>query len=147
MNEMDAVEYERADSDSSPICPCCLEIVESDEVLFCPKCGAPIDPVASMLPFEQILAEGYVWRRAGDSPRSWVVLVGIWLLMLPGVLLGLVILFGERSAWTGNLEGAGWSETVFLLIYGAVSALLVVKVTRNFLKRAGKSASDSANPA
>lgn len=122
-------------------------MVESDQVLFCPKCGAPIDPVAGMLPFERILAEGYVWRRAADSPRSWIVVVGIWFLMLPGLILSLVILFGGLAAWTGGLGATSWPETVFLLIFGVLSFFLMARVTGRFLKRANREASSETNGA
>lgn len=141
MKETDEIEGDPVDSDSSPVCPCCLEVVESDQVLFCPKCGAPIDPVAGMLPFEQILAQGYVFRRAGDSPQSWIVVAGISLLMLPGLILSVAILFGGQAAWTGGFDVISWPETVFILISGVLSFFLIAKVTRRFLKRANGEAS------
>lgn len=63
--EIDFENREGIDEENAvPICICCLEVIPYDRILFCPNCRAPVDPLASWLPFERIFSWGFALRRA-----------------------------------------------------------------------------------
>ncbi len=54
---------------------------------FCTRCGAPLSSMATMDPLWSVWAEGYMVRKAVHRPRSWMTLVGMWLIFAPQVVL------------------------------------------------------------
>ncbi|MBL9129615.1 MAG: hypothetical protein JNG86_00340, partial [Verrucomicrobiaceae bacterium] len=81
-------------ADVCPACPACLAEL-TDGCNFCPACAAPVSPTAAICPFERVLAEGYIYRQAVSSPRSLVVIVGIWAVFLLLFLTGLAMVSYE----------------------------------------------------
>ena len=108
------------------VCPGCLT-PQPEGPHFCVKCGAPLTAFSTVGPFERIFAEGHSLRRAVSGPTSKLVVVGMWLLVVPQVL----VLFALRSA-VGLLGG----------LVVAVYAALLFRVTRNYLRQK-KSASET----
>lgn len=107
----------------------CVSCVAPNEPAanFCAKCGAPLTSYASTGPFEHLFAEGAVYRQAAERPRSWVVVLGVWLIFgmmaSGGVLL---VAISRDSSFLFAIPGAG-------LV--AVSVVMVWKTTRNYLAR------------
>lgn len=94
---------------------------------FCAKCGAPLTSYASTGPFEQLLAEGAVYRQAAERPRSLVVVLGVWLIFGMMALFSLAVLMISRgSSFLGAVFGA------CLLVF---SVVMIWKTTRNYLTR------------
>ena len=62
-----------------PFCLQCGYKIPDDDP-FCAKCGAPMSSYAATSPFESLFAEGHVYRQAAERPRSFVVVLGIWII-------------------------------------------------------------------
>ena len=88
---------------------------------FCVKCGAPLSPYSTVGPFESIFAQGFVYRKAAENPRRFIVVLGIWLLFLPG-LLGVVIIGNSGALF--DVAGGGLA----LLSLG-----IIARTTWNYL--------------
>jgi hypothetical protein len=120
--------------DQKALCLQCLH-PNDPEAHFCEKCGAPCDSYAATAPFEQIFAQGHAFRNATNGRPRPIVVIGIWLICLPGVINALVF----SSLLFSHSEGRV-SALIFLL-YGALSAALIVLSTRRYLlTRGGKDA-------
>ncbi len=95
---------------------------------FCKNCGAPLSSFASTGPFESVFAEGQVYRQAAEQPRSFIVVLGIWLIFGTAVLAG-----GFVFVWA-------WGEQDILdlvLTSGMIlfSVVILAKTTRNYFSR------------
>src|SRR5262245_17581054 len=55
-------------------------------VNFCRSCGMPLSNLAVTGPYESILARGFLYREATDSPRKLIVVLGMLLLWAPWLL-------------------------------------------------------------
>jgi hypothetical protein len=94
------------------------------ETHFCVKCGAPLTSYASTGPFEHLFAEGRVYRQAAERPRSFIVVLGIWIIFGAFSLTGLVLVALNRDGSFGDaVLGA-------LLIVFAV--VMIAKTTWNY---------------
>jgi hypothetical protein len=112
--------------DEQQLCVSCMAPNEP-AANFCAKCGAPLTSYASTGPFEPLFAEGAVYRQAAERPRSWVVVLGVWLIfgtMASGGVLWVAI--SRDSSFLFAIPGAG-------LV--AVSVVMIWKTTRNYLAR------------
>ena len=121
-----------------PVCPCCLARLESDEALFCDQCGAPVDSVAAIMPFERIQAQGFVFRQAVSRPRNWLVVVGIWVLLTPQVVGIAALLAWPDGGFEPGSSATGWDEIglqALLGFYALVLAIIVARVTVAFFRR------------
>lgn len=78
--------------EGADLCLCCLEPVRPGASR-CVKCGAPLDFFAATLPFLRVLAEGFVYHRAVQTPRSWWSVAGIWLIFGETAVGGLLSLW------------------------------------------------------
>lgn len=107
----------------------CLSCVFPNEpsAHFCSKCGAPLSSYAATGPFEQLFAEGHIYRQAAERPRRLIVVLGIWL------IFGMMGLTGFGVALAGRDMGFGFRALGGLMM--AVSVVLVWKTTRNYLTR------------
>jgi len=78
-------------------------------------------------PFEHIFAEGHVYRQAAERPRSFIVVLGIW------IIFGVMALAGAGMLFIGRETGIQY------VVIGAVilplSLLMIWKTTRNYIKR------------
>ena len=115
-----------ADSDEKQLCVSCMFPNEL-AAHFCATCGAPMSSYAATGPFEHLFAEGHVYRQAAERPRSFVVVLGIWLIFGTMALAGVALLFiGREVGIEYVVVGA------FLL---PISLVMIWKTTRSYLAR------------
>jgi hypothetical protein len=69
--------------------------------IFCAECGAPMTSYAAIGPFEHIFAEGHVYRQAAERPRSFIAVLGIWIIFGVMALAGAAMLFIGREPVIG----------------------------------------------
>jgi hypothetical protein len=118
------------------LCPKCLKPNPAGTDL-CRHCGAPLTSHAATDPVLSIAAEGHVVRSAVAGPNRPIILVGIWLVGLPGLGAGVAtILNALASPGVETLLKAG-AALGLLALWGAI----VWKATRNYvrLRRAERS--------
>ncbi len=82
-------ETEAEPGEEQALCTACVR-PNDPNVNFCVHCGAPVNDLVGYLPYEQILMEGFAYRRAVDGPPSKIVLWGIWVIFAPSVLASLL---------------------------------------------------------
>ena len=113
------------------LCPSCLH--PHDEILtFCENCGAPFGSLSTVGPLERIYAEGAAYRQAVSGPRKPIVLVGMWVISLPGALmLPLSIWFTFEAI----ADGRGWGDVGFAGLAGVISSILLYRTTANFIRK------------
>ena len=105
------------------LCISCM-FPNSPEAHFCTKCGAPLTSYAATGPFEHIFAEGHVYRQAAERPRSFIVVLGIWIIFGALGLTGIVLVaVGRDSGFGSIIVGA-------LLL--ALAVVMIAKTTRNY---------------
>ena len=115
-----------ADANEKQLCVSCMFPNES-AAHFCAKCGAPMSSYAATGPFESLFAEGHVYRQAAERLRSFVVVLGIWLIFGMMALVGVALLFiGREVGIQYVVVGA------FLL---PISVVMIWKTTRSYLAR------------
>ncbi|BDS08226.1 hypothetical protein NT6N_32660 [Oceaniferula spumae] len=73
--------------DGPDLCLCCLSPVKH-AANFCSDCGAPLGFLAATIPYQRVLAEGYLYRRAIQSPKSILTVSGIWLIFGTQMIVG-----------------------------------------------------------
>jgi hypothetical protein len=116
------------------ICLSCLHNNVPDRDL-CENCGAPIGKYTTFLPFEKTLAEGVCYRSAVSNPRNPIILIGIWFLFAPGILSLFYSLF---IGWNILLNTwpfpSGFSTAGCFFFYGIISAAILYRTTRNYVK-------------
>src|SRR5438128_3538672 len=83
--------------DEKQLCISCM-FPNEPSAHFCSKCGAPMSSYAATGPFESLFAEGHVYRQAAERPRSFVVVLGIWIIFGMMALAGAALLFIGREA-------------------------------------------------
>lgn len=95
---------------------------------FCRTCGAPLSSFASTGPFERLFAEGHVYRRATESPRRLMVVLGMWVIFGGMALLGavMVAMGWEEGDRLGILPGLGLA---------ILSVIIIAKTTANYCGR------------
>ncbi len=114
------------ESEEKKLCVSCL-FGNDPDVHFCAQCGAPMTSYAAIGPFEQLFAEGHVYRQAAEKPRKFIVVLGVW------VIFGMMALAGAGLLFVRAENG------VLQLIAGAfmlpVSLVMIWKTTRNCITR------------
>ncbi|MCB1234863.1 MAG: hypothetical protein KDM91_07310 [Verrucomicrobiae bacterium] len=89
------------DDEAVPLCVCCLGELNHDQVVFCPHCFAPIDPLADMVPFYHVFAGGWILRRAIERAREHQKPIPIGLVLLsilfPPLWLAVFAVLWKRS--------------------------------------------------
>jgi len=109
-----------------PLCISCLH-PNVEEAHFCEKCGAPLDSYASTAPFEQIYAQGHVFRAATEGKPRLIVVLGVWLICLPGILSAFIL--GPLSVKHSD----SWLGAIVFTIIGLLPAALIFLSTRRYL--------------
>lgn len=120
---------ENASEKDGPEMELCLGCLHPNEpqTTFCAKCGAPLTSYAATGPFESLLAEGHVYRRAAEEPTRLVVVLGVWLIFGMAALASVtLILFASRQDVAPLIVGA------FLL---SVSLAMLWRTTRSYFAR------------
>src|SRR5262245_46870351 len=111
------------ESKEKQLCVSCM-FPNEPEAHFCAKCGAPMTPYAATGPFESLFAEGHVYRQAAERPRSFIVVLGIWIIFGAFGLAGVVLVAVGRDS------GFGFVVVGALLI--ALAVVMIAKTTRNY---------------
>ena len=109
--------------DEKQLCIGCLFPNEQD-VHFCAKCGAPMSSYAATGPFESLFAEGHVYRQAAEKPRSFVVVLGIW------IIFGMMTLVGVTTMFVGPGDGLQYAVVPAFLL--PLSLIMICKTTWNY---------------
>ena len=107
------------------LCPHCAA-TNPDVSDFCARCSAPLSVIAMTDPLRETLSAGFLYREATQGSPRRIVVVGIWLIFLPG-------LASLPLAWAG-----GATDQRNLLTQGAwslASAVIPVLTTLNYLRR------------
>ena len=111
------------ESGEKQLCVTCM-FPNEPQAHFCGKCGAPLTSYAATGPFESLFAEGHVYRQAAERPRSFIVVVGIW------IIFGAFGLTGFALAAAGRDRGFGF--VVFGALLVALAVVVIAKTTRNY---------------
>lgn len=120
-------------SDGVEMCLCCLAPTRP-AANFCDDCGAPLGFIGATLPFEQILAEGFILRRAVHTPRSPLTLVGILLIFGTNFLVSAAM---AVVAWKDGRSAESEVALLPVLVFaGAMSiyAWGVILAARNYAR-------------
>ncbi len=116
------------------LCPSCVKSIPEDAV-FCIHCRAPVNFIAGSVPYYQVFAQGYIWRKAAESPQRLIVVIGIWAIFLPpliGMIASAMAMPSPASGDGGRLE---WGIGGFWLVsYAALCAAIIWRTTRNYLR-------------
>ena len=96
-------------------------------VPFCAKCGAPMTSYAATGPLESIFAEGFAYRQAAEKPRSFIVVLGIWMIFVTIAMTG-----GSMMRMSYGSSLPHFAMGVFLAL---VSVIMIVRTTRNYVAR------------
>jgi len=113
--------------DAKQLCLTCL-FPNNTSDHFCGRCGAPLSSYAATAPFERIFAEGHAYRQASENPRSFIVVLGIWLLFGTFALAGVTFL--------GAGSGLGFPfPLVFGFLWLVLSGAMIWKTTRNYFAK------------
>jgi hypothetical protein len=114
------------------LCPNCLR--ENDPTAhFCRHCVTPLTAHAATDPVKSITAEMDTLAKAAKSPRTRLVLVGMWLLMTPwlaGAVAPLLAFLGEERGPEAAI-GVVFVLT-FAAVVGIVPTVLLVKTMQHF---------------
>lgn len=117
--------------EGADLCLCCLEPVRPGACR-CVKCGAPQDFIACTMPFLRVLAEGFVYHRAIQQPRSWLSVAGIWLIFGQLTMGGIAML----HSWGSVFFDGSIAEICYLVLPGAAFALVgisgIILCTSNY---------------
>lgn len=114
------------DSVGQELCISCLHPNEP-AVNFCAKCGAPLTFYSASAPFESVFAEGHVYRQCAESPRSFIVLLGVWIIFGLGALVGCAFLYMSRDGRVYDFLAG--------IIWVSVSVAMLWRTTRSYLAR------------
>lgn len=122
------------------LCTHCAAPLQGSEN-FCNACGCPLTFQAASMPYESILARGFLWREGSARPQKLVVVIGIWLLFAPTLAISLLLFLGMLVESWGIARRPDPEQNIPLALLGllltggaaAVSAVLLHKTTRNYL--------------
>ena len=108
------------------VCPRCLH-VQPEGRHFCAQCGAPLTALSTIGPFERIFAMGHMLRSTVSGPVRPIVLLGMWVLLLPPllVLVWNIKEIDARERW----------ELPLLGVFSAIYCILLYRVTVNFIRQ------------
>jgi len=125
-------ESDAEQSGEKMVCPSCHHH-NDPSVTFCQSCGAPLGFAATMAPFQQLEAQGFVLRQATGGRPKLIILMGIWILVFP-VWVGFSVILFE------NIRNFDWSFTskVYLLGHAfiwIISVWLLYRATANYVSK------------
>ncbi len=125
-SEPEQTPQQPADSDEKQLCVSCM-FPNEPAAHFCAKCGAPLTSYAATGPFEHLFAEGHAYRQAAERPRSFIVVLGIWL------IFGMMALAGAALLFIGREVGIEYIVVGAFLL--PISLVMIWKTTRSYLAR------------
>ena len=114
----------------TPICISCLEAVDESTV-FCPDCRAPLSYIASSVPFYDIFAEGFIYRKAIEKPQSLISLIGVW------VIFGFFAIIAFGYFMMADFKSESEGEVVLYIgtgiFFGVIGVIGVCRCTGNYI--------------
>lgn len=125
-SESDPIVEPLEESDGMELCLSCMAPNDTG-VPFCAKCGAPMTSYAATGPLEHIFAEGFAYRQAAERPRSFIVVLGIWMIFVTIAMTG-----GSMMGMSFKTSLPHFALGVFLLL---VSVIMIIRTTRNYVVR------------
>ena len=125
-SESEQTPQQPADSDEKQLCVSYM-FPNEPAAHFCAKCGAPLTSYAATGPFEHLFAEGHAYRQAAERPRSFIVVLGIWL------IFGMMALAGAALLFIGREVGIEYIVVGAFLL--PISLVMIWKTTRSYLAR------------
>jgi hypothetical protein len=107
--------------------PLCISCMTPNDPMrnFCEKCGAPLQSLGAMGPFEGIWGEGFVYRQATEKPRSLVIVLGVWLIFGTYAMGSVATLL---SGWLNSAE-----ERLFSAFWLFISVMMIWRTTLGYL--------------
>jgi hypothetical protein len=115
---------ESAEAHDGPVCPSCFAPVE-DDFDYCPNCEAPLSQFSTVDPLKTIRSEGEMFRRGVRAP-SILIVVGMWIIFLPGLLVAFMMLTEAGDARIPVTVAVG----LMFWFYGSI----LYKVTSRYLE-------------
>ena len=115
---------EELESHDGPVCPSCFSPIE-EYFDYCPSCEAPLSQFSTADPLKTIRSEGEMFRRGVKEP-SLLVVIGMWLIFLPGLLVAFMLLAEAGNSQVYVTVGVG----IMFWFYGSILS----KVTGRYLK-------------
>ena len=112
-------------SSASVLCPHCAAS-NGPAADFCIRCGAPLSVIASTDPLRGTLSEGFLYREAVHGAPKRIVVIGVWLLFLPG-LASLPFAWGNGETDPRRLVNQG--------IWSLLSAVIPTLATVNYFRK------------
>jgi len=101
------------------------------EAAYCVNCNTPMNLSNSNDPIQRLPAEGYAYRKAAEMKPNIVVLIGVWLLFLPGLvffgLYAISLIFGFAG---GGIDNFVWFWVSFAI--AVFSFVMLYKVSKNY---------------
>ena len=120
--------------DEQVLCTVCL-LANPPRADYCAKCGAPINTLLTFAPYDQILLEGFAYRRAVDGPPSRIILIGMWLLFGPVLLVApfVVASDAQRNPAQGGIDRV--ADHLFWVVYFFVAAAILYRTSANYFSQ------------
>jgi hypothetical protein len=97
----------------------------------------PISGISVLDPLMQVYAAGWMYHKAVHSSRSWLILVGMWLIFGPAVLIPGALLAGWTRSITNPFQDVEWSGILGLAISGGfliLYAAILWKITARHIR-------------
>ncbi len=120
-----------ADDNNKVLCPSCQSLNDPFEA-FCHECGAPIGSTATLDPVLSIQSQGFLFRKALDSPRP-IVLIGMWIIFLPALLVSgcfaiwFILYRYDFSAFFFFWGSVGMTYVCFIILYRTTKSYIVAR--------------------
>ena len=127
MDPASAPEDEAAAISPEILCPTCLH-ANAPRADFCSQCGAPLSMMATIDPIKSTLSEGFGYRQAVNGPPKLVVVIGIWLIFLPGFATTLLFLLKTE-------QPPGYMASGLSVAYWCFGIVVVYRSTANYFRK------------
>ncbi len=100
---------------------------------FCEECGSPVSATANLDPIHLIRSQGLLYRKAALGRPKLIALIGMWILLLPGIVMIPVLVLA-----TGLSGQIIWFYPVFEMLMWVVGVVILFRATANFLRNGSK---------
>jgi ribosomal protein L40E len=97
------------------VCSACGRPAEPGQHV-CEHCGAPMTPYAHTDPVMGIMARGFAAHKATTDPQKPIVVIGMWLWMVPLLIVGLFMIRGGVGIVLEGVIEREWAGFVGLFV-------------------------------